>query len=234
MTRESNPNIEILEVAVDHLGELTDEMVFLGGCATGLLITDPAAPPIRTTQDVDAIVHVASRAEYYQLSKKLRGKGFSEDSSDGAPICRWVTGNVILDVMPTDADILGFGNEWYLSAIENAELIVLPSGKQIQMVSAPYFLITKLEAFAGRGNGDYLLSHDIEDIVAVFDGRREIVDEVKDTEPELAKEIATRFKSLLEDGQFVDAVYGHMPTDVTSQSRVEIIIDTISKIAGKK
>jgi hypothetical protein len=78
------------------------------------------------------------------------------------------------------------------------------------------------------------LSHDIEDIVAVFDGRREIVDEVEGTEPGLAKEIATHFKVLLEDDRFVDAVYGHMPTDVTSQKRAEIIIGTISKIAGKE
>jgi hypothetical protein len=129
VTRERNPNIDILKLAVDRLGGLADEMVFLGGCATGLLITDPAAPPIRTTQDVDAIVHVVSRAEYYQLAEKLRGKRFNEDSSDGAPICRWLTDNVVLDVMPTDADILGFGHEWYLPAIENAELIALPSGK---------------------------------------------------------------------------------------------------------
>lgn len=54
--------------------------------------------------------------------------------------------------------------------IEYAQLIRLPSGKHIRMVSAPYFLITKLEAFDGRGGGDYLLSHDIEDIIAVLDG----------------------------------------------------------------
>lgn len=58
MTREQNPNIEILMFAVERLDELADEMVFLGGCATGLLITDDAAPPIRVTRDVDAIVQV--------------------------------------------------------------------------------------------------------------------------------------------------------------------------------
>lgn len=77
-------------------------MVFLGGCATGLLITDQAAPPIRVTKDVDAIVPVLSRAEYYQLSEKLRAKGFKEDTSDDAPICRWLAKDVILDVMPAD------------------------------------------------------------------------------------------------------------------------------------
>lgn len=90
MAREKNPNLEIMILAVEQLGELVDEMVFLGGCATGLLITDPAAPPIRVTRDVDAIVQVISRADYYQLSEKLRARGFKEDASEGAPICRWL------------------------------------------------------------------------------------------------------------------------------------------------
>lgn len=54
MASNHHPNLEILEQAVELLGDLADEMVFLGGCATGLLISDAAAPPIRVTQDVDA------------------------------------------------------------------------------------------------------------------------------------------------------------------------------------
>ena len=49
MANSHNPNLEILEQTVERLGELADEMVFLGGCATGLLISDAAAPPIRVT-----------------------------------------------------------------------------------------------------------------------------------------------------------------------------------------
>lgn len=56
MHRERNPNLEILELAVAQLGPLVDDMVFVGGCATGLLLTDLAAPPIRQTRDVDVIV----------------------------------------------------------------------------------------------------------------------------------------------------------------------------------
>lgn len=233
MARERNPNIDILELAIDQLGVLASEMVFLGGCATGLLITDPAAPPIRATKDVDAIVHVVSRAEYYRLSDRLREKGFKEDMSDDAPICRWVGNNVILDVMPTDVNILGFGNKWYESAIENSEDVVLPSGKQIRMVSAPYFLITKLAAFEGRGQGDYLLSHDIEDIVAVLDGRPEIIDEVESVDPGLKVELAKKFRNMLADDRFTDAVYGHMPTDETSQARVQVVLDCMKILSVK-
>lgn len=217
--------------AVDRLGELADDMVFLGGCATGLLITDSAAPPIRVTRDVDAIVQVVSLADYYKLSERLRANGFKEDTSDHAPICRWIAEEIILDVMPTDTRIFGFGNEWYAPAAKHAELLELPSGKQIKLVTAPYFLVTKLEAFAGRGRGDYLASHDLEDIIAVLDGRPEIVNEVKQADPKLEEALSERFSRLLEDNRFVDAVAGHMPTDETSQARVPIILETMNKLA---
>ena len=234
MAKQQNPNLEILEIAIAKLAELADELVFVGGCATGLLITDPAAPPIRVTRDVDAIVQVVSTAEYYRFSKKLRDKGFVEDTSDDAPICRWVADNVILDVMPVDIQILGFGNQWYEAAAGNSEQVKLPSGRQIRMISAPYFLITKLEAFDGRGNGDYLMSHDIEDIIAVLDGRHEILGEVNQAIPELAEALSKRFRELVQDTRFIDAVSGHMPTDVTSQVRVAMIITTINEIAKNK
>lgn len=234
MARAQNPNLEILALAVERLGELSDEMVFLGGCATGLLITDAAAPPIRVTRDVDSIVQVASLAEYHRLSSKLRQLGFQEDTSEDAPLCRWRADLVILDVMPTDSRILGFGNRWYTPALEHAVVVKMPSGKLIRMVSAPYFLITKLEAFDGRGNGDYLMSHDIEDIIAVLDGRPELVDEVRVAEPKLVSELADRFKGLLGENRFVDAVSGHMPTDEASQARVALVLDKIKEIAKKE
>jgi hypothetical protein len=88
MHRERNPNLEILESVVRQLGPLVDKMVFLGGCATGLLLTDIAAPPIRVTEDVDVITEVASLQDYYQLAEQLRARGFNEDQSPDAPICR--------------------------------------------------------------------------------------------------------------------------------------------------
>ncbi|RLA17166.1 MAG: hypothetical protein DRQ62_15295 [Gammaproteobacteria bacterium] len=231
MTNSQNPNRELLLLAVNQLGDLVNEMVFIGGCATGLLITDVAAPPIRATKDVDAIVQVATKADYYKLSERLREQGFVEDTSEGAPLCRWVTKNVTLDVMPTEAEILGFGNQWYAAAMDNAEAISLIENVDIRMVSAPYFLITKLEAFDGRGNGDYRLSHDVEDMIAVMDGRPELAEEVRQTEPALVDELATRFQELLEDQQFIDSVPGHMPPDEVSQSRVEKVFNTIRKIS---
>lgn len=234
MHRERNPNLQILEMAVEYLGPLADDMVFVGGCATGLLLTDVAAPPIRVTQDVDVITEVASLGDYHRLSGQLRKRGFKEDQSPDAPICRWVAAGVVLDVMPTRPEILGFGNAWYQPALDAATSVELPSGKRIRMVTAPYFLVTKLAAFDGRGKGDYVTSHDMEDIVAVLDGRPEIVNEVKQVDEALRKHLMTRFAALLRNTKFVTALPGHLPGDTASQARVPLVMERITEIVENR
>ena len=165
------------------------------------------------------------------LLKKLRARGFNEDTRDDAPVCRWINDAVVLDVMPTSSDILGFGNFWFDKALEHSLGFELPGHKSINLVTVPYFLITKLAAFRGRGNGDYMLSHDIEDVVAVLDGRSEVISDIKNSGDDLAKELSCQFKMLQEDQRFLDAVSGHMPTDGASQARVPRIIELINLIA---
>jgi len=229
--RLPNPNILLLERAVARLDSLIDDMVFVGGCATGLLLTDPGAPPIRATQDVDVLTEVTTRSEYYRLSENLRAHGFAEDQSPDAPICRWIAKDVLLDVMPTNPDILGFGNQWYSEALEHPVVVNLPSGTRIRIVTSPYFLATKLAAFDGRGNDDYMMSHDMEDIVAVLDGRPEVVEEVTSANKALRIHLREQFETLLSDANFVAAISGHLPGDAASQSRVSYVLDRIKAIA---
>jgi len=73
MNKSNNPNIMILMVAIKQLGSLIDEVVFVGGCATGLLITDLAAPPVRMTKDVDVIIQISTRSEYRSFTKLYQG-----------------------------------------------------------------------------------------------------------------------------------------------------------------
>ena len=84
--RTTDPNLVLLTRAVTQLGPLVDRVVFLGGCATALLLTDPAAPEVRPTQDVDVITEVGSLTDYYRLAEGLREAGFVEDQSPGAPL----------------------------------------------------------------------------------------------------------------------------------------------------
>ena len=185
---------------------------------------------MRETKDVDVIVEVTTRAEYYTLSKKLRELGFKEDQSEDAPLCRWVMKGVILDVMPTDSEILGFSNAWYPVAMKEAVEIELPNGNKIKIVTAPYFLATKLEAFEGRGNGDYLLSHDLEDLISVVDGRPEIIEEVRRSDEDVKNYLSEKFNILLGDSRFIEALPGKVPGDASSQLRIPIIIERLKKI----
>src|SRR3990167_8160102 len=104
---------EPLIVVARKLAHLRSRVVFVGGMVRGLLITDPAAGAPRATKDVDLIVGIASRLEFHRLCDELRRLGFREDSTAGAPICRWVVSGIHVDVMPDDESIFGFRNRWY-------------------------------------------------------------------------------------------------------------------------
>lgn len=231
--KRGDPNIAMLQLVANGFGPLVEEVVFLGGCATGLMIDDKAAPDIRASDDVDVIIEAATQHDYHDFSAQLRKKGFIEDRSDNAPMCRWLYRGIKVDVMPTDSAILGFTNRWYADAMTTAERMRLPNGTAIRMVTAPFFLATKLEAFYGRGKGDFIASHDLEDMLAVMDGRSSIVQEVSEC-TELRDYLGKEFTKLLEDDAFQDALPGHLPGDAASQQRLPIILERMTKIAAKQ
>ena len=79
--------------------------------------------------------------------------------------------------MPVQPEVLGFSNRWYPYAVETAVPMDLGDGTTVRLVSAVAFVATKLEAFAGRGGGDFLGSHDLEDVLNIVDGREELAEE---------------------------------------------------------
>jgi len=228
-----NPNADLLLSAVQKLVPLLDQLAFVGGCAAGLLITDPGAAPVRPTIDVDAIVQIASYAELMALELRLRQLGFEQPHVEGAPLCRWIHGDVILDLMPTDSTVLGFSSRWYPPALENAGTVKV-GGQQIRLISAPYFLATKLEAFHGRGQFDFRTSRDLEDIVAVVDGRPEIVAEAQQSETSLQQFLSDEFSALLAERDFLEALPGHLLPDAVSQQRIRIVLNRMQQIVGRR
>jgi hypothetical protein len=76
----SQHNMELLTLVAHRLEELCDDVTFVGGCITGLLITDKAVPDVRFTADVDCIINIVTKLEYHNFSEKLRKKGFKEMS----------------------------------------------------------------------------------------------------------------------------------------------------------
>jgi hypothetical protein len=228
----NDPNVVLLELVAGRLGEpLRDEFVFVGGAVAGLLITDPALPAIRPTEDVDLIVHAAVLADYQRVEKALRERGFVQDMAPAAPICRWRIGNVAVDVMPTLDKILGFSNRWYPLALQTARPATLPSGTAIRLVPPPVFIATKLEAFSGRGNNDYLFSHDLGDLISVVDGRDALPNECRSSPQELRSYLRERFTTLLSSSAFIESLPGHLPGDAASQERAPELEEKLRQLA---
>lgn len=213
-----DPNRALFEMVVRLLAPVLDDLVFVGGCTTGLFITDPAAAGIRATKDVDAIVDVVSYAKYAALAERLCELGLAEDTTPGAPLCRWRRGDLLVDVMPVDEQILGFSNRWYPTAIETAQTFFV-ARHTVRVVTPALFIATKLEAFHGRGDGDAFASHDLEDIIAVVDGRPELGSDVAAAPATVRDYIAAEVRSLLGNRDFVEALAGYLLPDAASQAR---------------
>jgi hypothetical protein len=171
-----NEQIVMLEKVASVLTGLNRLVVYTGGATIALYLDSVAAADVRPTRDVDCVVEVNSRMEYYDLSSQLRGLGLRE--SQEGPLCRWIYDDLIVDVMPTEPAILGFSNSWYKAGIEQALPYMLPSGMQILIFPAVYLLASKIEAFRGRGSNDFYGSHDLEDIMLLLDGCIALEDEV--------------------------------------------------------
>lgn len=226
-----DPNLPHLLAVAEALGDLREHVVFVGGSTAGLLLTDPLAESVRPTVDVDAVVQVDSLAHYYRIEGQLEQRGFLRDAAGGA-ICRWQhrSSGVIFDLMPVDASILGFSNRWYDEAVATAQLHRLDNGMQIRVVTAPAFLATKLEAFADRGQGDFLSSHDLEDVLNVVDGRPELPDELAQASVPIRQAIATCFSTLLAKPDFINC----LPGLLADPDRADIITARLQRIAAQR
>jgi hypothetical protein len=228
--------LHAIRTVAQRLGDLREHVVFVGGVVRGLLITDAAVEGSRPTKDVDVIAAgIATRAAYYtQVHKKLQELGFREDTSEGAPICRWRLEDLIVDVMPQGGEVMGFSNRWYLHAVDTATRFTVPAAGdeeaiEIRLVTAPSFLATKLEAFADRGGGDFDASHDLEDIVAVLDGRSTLVDEVEREPSGLRAYIAEEVARHLSRG-LAEALPGHLAGGAASQARLPLVMCALDRL----
>jgi predicted nucleotidyltransferase len=222
---------ELIDAAAEALGPLWSDVVFLGGASIHLWVSDPAAPATRATNDVDVISAVGGKVGYYKLGERLRERGFSE-ASDSPVICRWhhsETG-LVLDVMPADANVLGFSNKWYDRAIAMSVELSLSNGMKIRAATPPSIVATKLAAWHGRGNNDMLGSLDLHDVLVLIDGRKELIAEI-DQEPVLSHYISNELAALRSDPYFIylteSALHGYGALIVQRAEEVRRRIEAI-------
>lgn len=220
-----HPNLQMVLIVAEGLGELVEQTAFIGGSVTSLYATDAAASEIRPTTDVDCVIALASRGTYYELEDKLRGKGFRNNIGGGV-ICRWNYRGISVDIMPTDPDILGFSNPWYAYGMTNLIRYLLPNGATINLFPAVIFLATKLTAYQNRGE-DPRYDSDFEDIIFLFNNRPDLVSEIRTAEHTVRIYIEYEISRLLDYGNLIEAIQSALGEDA---SRTSLIIEKFQMI----
>ena len=223
-------NIELIELVAKGLEELKDEVVFLGGMVTFMYADDVFLSEIRPTKDVDCIVQVHSKMAYADLEEKLRKKGFKNDIYSEKPlICRFLYKGIIVDVMPTHSDILGFSNKWYKTGFENRVLYKLTTETTIYILPVEYYLATKFEALLGRGGTDLRVSHDFEDIIYIVQNNANLVSTVQTINLEVQSYLKEQFKRVLEDKNHRESVESVMSYGSLTEE-IEFILEKIKEL----
>lgn len=218
---------EEMRVVSARLKRIGIPFAFVGGAVMWVLVDHPEVTQFRRTKDVDVIVAVMTYSEYAALEQRLRDEGFIHDISPGAPMCRWVVDGCRVDVMPEKPASLGMNTRWFPEALAQAQITDLGGGVSAPVVTGPLFLATKMEAFKDRGKSDYYMSHDIEDIVTLVDGRSSIVQDVAGTEIHLRGYLCAEFSKMIAHPDFGDALHGHL----TEKQRIPLVKSRFKAIA---
>lgn len=225
----NNISVRMIKIVAEGLGELAEEVVFVGGATTGLYVKNiQIAPEIRQTDDVDCIIEIQSRHSYIELEEKLRQKGFVNDQK---VICRWNYRGIVVDIMPTDESILGFSNRWYSAGIANAVSIKLEASVTVSILSLPYFIGCKLEALFSRGLGDLRFSKDFEDIVFLFNYANSISDEIQRADVLLKEYIQQKCKALLQMPILKEAIFCVLPLGENEPEYIDKILQSFHNLA---
>ena len=216
-------SLEMLARIAKGLGPLKDKVVFMGGSTVSLYLTDPGAATVRPTEDVDCVIQVLTRGQYYKLEQELERLGFRHVTEKDAPICRWSYKGITADIMPTEGTVLNFKNSWYPDGYEHAIDVTLPGGEEVRIFSLPYFLASKIEAFNDRGHCDFLTSPDMEDIITVLDGSETVAEEISAAPAKVMKYLAGKFDEFLRNDRFIESLEGNLRSPAGTAARVERI-----------
>lgn len=162
-------NRKVIHKVANALGELNEQVVYVGGASLSLYIDDPAADDVRPTKDIDISIKVASVAHLEEIREELTKRGFKQ-TDDSKIICRFKLDDVLVDVMATKPVGWAPANPWFEGGFDNLQKVDI-DGVTIQIMPLAYFLASKFSAHLDRGGSDPRFSHDFEDITYILDNR---------------------------------------------------------------
>ena len=211
------------------LGDLNDEVVYVGGAMVSLYIDDPAAEDIRPTKDLDLTFQITSFAQLEELRERLIAKGFTQNAEDTVN-CRFRFEDLKVDVMSTQSVGWAPSNPWFAKGFEKAVTIALDQ-LTIKVLPLPYFLATKMEAFFDRGIKDVYTSHDLEDIAYLFNYTTDIDEQILASDKEVKQFLIEKLNAFKNDNTILTAIRGSLYYEQADE-RMEVILQRFQNVIG--
>ena len=205
-----------LEQIANVLEPLLDDIMFVGGAIVPLYLGSEDKP--RPTKDVDIVIQVATKSEYYDFLDSIKALGFKEDKSDNAPLCRYIINDIPVDFMPTEESVLGFRNKWFKEAMSYTREFQLSDHIKVKAISPIYLLAAKIESFKDRGKSDLLGSKDAEDIVSLIDGYPDLIEDLESANGGVKTYIRQELKEIQENPYFEDSVSNQLRYSVDEEA----------------
>ncbi len=229
MLKNQYINLKIVAEIALALGEINQEVLYVGGAVVSLYVTDEGAEQARPTKDIDISVQVSTYHEMDLLREKLAKKKIYPAAASTV-MYRYSYKDITIDFIPYEATPLGPTNPWLKPGFKKAVQVQVGT-VFINILPVPLFLASKWEAHKNRGGNDPRMSHDFEDIVYVIDNNLNVVEEVKQADKNVQLFLTEMANEILQHPSKNEIIECHI-NPYTAKERATLIVEKLQKIAG--
>jgi predicted nucleotidyltransferase len=226
MLKNQTINLQVVEKIATRLGELNNDVIYVGGAVVSLYVTDEGADLPRPTTDIDISVQISTYAQMDILREKLAAKRIYPASSETV-MYRYTYQEVLIDFIPYEETSLGPTNSWLKPGFKKAYPVTI-GDVEIKILPVSLFLATKWEAFKNRGT-DPRTSTDFEDIIYIVDNNLGLIQDVTGAEKDVQmflKEMSTEILSHQNRDEIIEC---HL-NPYTTGERKKIVFDKLNEI----
>ncbi len=219
-------NLEVLAQVAMGLGDLINQVVFVGGAVVSLYADSEFSDLVRPTYDIDIAVDLLTYSDQVAFQELFTKRGFHPDIHSST-LVRYHFNNIQVDLMSTMSSVLGESNSWYKPGFDNRMNVVLED-LAFPILPVDYFLATKFEAFNNRGK-NYYTSKDFEDIVHILNYNESLVDTIRSSELLVQKFLVEEIRKVKSDFSYPLNIEAHLDY-LDKANRLSFIQDRINQL----
>jgi hypothetical protein len=230
MIRTQTMNLSVVEKVAKALGEINDEVIYVGGAIIVLYATEDGADQPRPTIDIDITVQINTYSQMDEMRERLANKKIFPATGETL-IYRYTYEGVFIDFIPIKATPLGPTNKWFRLGFKRTYPVTI-GDTRIRILPVSLFLATKWEAYMNRGD-DPRMSHDFEDIIYVLDNNLNLVEDVSHADKEVRdflKQMSIEIQSYSSMNEIIECHLNSMTAEERSKRIIEKL-ESIEKIA---